>query len=113
MEYFILKALMAGIFIAIIAGPMGSIVVWKKMAFFGDALSHSALLAIAIGFILGINTQLSIFIICGLISLIVVMMQKNKLLSNDSLLGIISHSALAIGLVIIYMVENIRLNLLT
>ncbi len=49
---FLLPALIAGIGIALLAGPLGSFVVWRKMAYFGDTLSHASLLGIALGFYL-------------------------------------------------------------
>ena len=61
---FVLFALVAGLSLAAVAGPLGAFVVWRRMAYFGDTLAHSALLGIAIGLISGMNPQLSILISC-------------------------------------------------
>lgn len=50
MADFLLYALLAGLALALVAGPLGSFVVWRRMAYFGDTLSHAALLGVAMGF---------------------------------------------------------------
>ncbi|KOO11789.1 hypothetical protein AKJ18_27325, partial [Vibrio xuii] len=56
---FLLPSIFAGIGIAIIAGPLGSFVVWRKMAYFGDTLAHASLMGIALGFLLDVNLYLA------------------------------------------------------
>ena len=46
MDDFVLRAMLAGLGVAAVAGPLGSFVVWRRMAYFGDTLSHSALRSI-------------------------------------------------------------------
>jgi zinc transport system permease protein len=70
------------------------------MAYFGDALSHSALLGIALGFLAGINLNLGILAICIAVALFLLALQRQKRLTVDTLLVILSHSALSIGLVV-------------
>ena len=48
MPDFVLYALIAGLSLAMVAGPLGSFVVWRRMSYFGDTLAHSSLLGIAI-----------------------------------------------------------------
>ena len=62
MTDFILRALLAGLCIAAIAGPLGSFVVWRRMSYFGDTLAHSSLLGIALGILLDIHLQLAVII---------------------------------------------------
>lgn len=50
MADFLFYALLAGLALAVVAGPLGSFVVWRRMAYFGDTLSHAALLGVALGF---------------------------------------------------------------
>ena len=64
LDPFILRAIAAGLGVAIIAGTIGCFVVWRKMAYFGDSLAHSALLGIALGLAIGISTYLSTIIAC-------------------------------------------------
>ncbi len=96
---FILKAVAAGVGVAVIAGILGCFVIWRRMAYFGDSLAHSALLGVALGLALGINTNLSTIIICIFFAVILVWLQQKKILATDTLLGIMAHSALSIGMV--------------
>ncbi len=101
MADFIVRALLAGIMLALIAGPLGCFIVWRRMAYFGDTLSHSALLGLALGLLLDINMQLTVVIVCCGLALVLVLMEKNKSLATDTVLGILAHSALALGLVML------------
>jgi len=108
---FFLYALLAGLAIAIIAGPLGSFIVWRRMSYFGDTLAHSALLGIALGLIMDINLQLSIVISSMLFALILLYLGKNKTMSTDTLLGILAHSTLAIGVVVLALSDSVRVDL--
>jgi len=102
-EPFLLQAIIGGVGIAIICGPLGSYVVWHRMAYFGDALSHSALLGIGFSLLLNLYPLAGILTICILIGILLTSYNKHQLpLSNDSILGIISHSSLALGIILIY-----------
>jgi zinc transport system permease protein len=101
MDDFIVRALIAGLLLAAVAGPLGCFIVWRRMAYFGDTLAHSALLGIAFGLLFDINMQLAVVLGCCLIAVLLVLMEKNKSLASDTLLGILAHSSLALGLVII------------
>jgi zinc transport system permease protein len=101
MEDFIARALIAGLLLAAVTGPLGCFIVWRRMAYFGDTLSHSALLGIAFGLLLDINMQLAVVLGCCLIAVLLVLMEKNKSLASDTLLGILAHSSLALGLVML------------
>ncbi len=113
MDDFIIRALAAGIGVAIAAGPLGSIVVWRRMAYFGDALSHSALLGIAMGFLLGINLTVGIVILSVLFSITLTYLQRQRNYSTDTLLGILAHSGLAIGLVVLSFIKNTQVDLMS
>lgn len=113
MDDFLLRALFAGLGVAIIAGPLGSFVVWRRMAYFGDTLAHAALLGVALGFLLEFNTTLSVIIVCLILALLLVALQQQRLLANDTLLGILSHSTLSLGLVVLAFMETLRLDLMS
>ena len=100
MADFILRALIAGICIALVAGPLGSFVVWRRMSYFGDTLAHSSLLGIAVGILMDINLQLAVIVSSLVFALVLVLLQTRKTLSTDTLLGILAHSTLAFGLLI-------------
>ena len=84
--------------IAATAGLLGCFVVWRKMSYFGDSLSHSAMLGIALGVATGISESISIIIICVLFSILLIWIQEKKLLANDTILGIFAHAGLSIGM---------------
>ena len=109
---FLLRALLGGLGVALIAGPFGSFIVWRKLAYFGDTLSHSALLGVAFGFLLQLNLTLGIMLICQLLALLLFFGQRQKQLSSDTLLGIFSHGALSLGLVVLAFMKDVRVDLL-
>lgn len=100
-EPFILRAFAAGIGVAIIAGTIGCFVVWRRMAYFGDSLAHSALLGIVLGLAINIRTNLAIVFVCSVFAILLLWLQQKKVLATDTLLGILAHAGLSIGLVAI------------
>lgn len=110
---FLLRALFGGICVALIAGPFGSFVVWRRLAYFGDTLAHSALLGVALGFLLHINLTLGILVICQLMAALLFFGQRQKALSSDTLLGILSHGALSLGLVALAFMDGVRIDLMS
>lgn len=112
MPDFIVLALLAGIAVAVVAGPLGSFAVWRRMAYFGDTLAHSALLGITFGLLLDINLNLAVALGCLLLALVLVALQHNRFLATDTLLGILSHSTLALGLICVSFFSESRIDLL-
>ena len=112
MPNFLLYALLAGLGVALVAGPLGSFAVWRRMAYFGDTLAHSALLGIAFGLLLQINISLAVTLGCLLLALILVLLQQNRFIATDTLLGILSHSTLALGLVTVSLISDARIDLM-
>lgn len=111
MPDFLLFALLCGLAVALVAGPLGSFAVWRRMAYFGDTLAHSALMGVAFGLILDININLAVTFGCLLLALILVTLQQSRFLATDTLLGILSHSTLALGLVSVSLLDNFRIDL--
>ncbi len=109
---FLVRAIIAGIGIALVTGPLGCFVVWRRLSFFGDTLAHSALLGVLLSISLNINVSLTIFVVSSLVALILLRLEKSTNLAGDSLLGLISHSSLAIGLVILGFLSFIRFDVL-
>ncbi|MCG9631601.1 zinc ABC transporter permease subunit ZnuB [Vibrio sp. Isolate30] len=110
---FLLPSILAGLGIALIAGPLGSFVVWRKMAYFGDTLAHASLMGLALGFLLEINLYLALLICCLMLAVLLVTLQKQKLVATDTLLGILAHSALSLGLVAVSFLDNVRVDLMS
>jgi len=113
MTDFLLYALLAGLGVALVAGPLGCFVVWRRMAYFGDTLAHSALLGVSIGVLLNINLSITVAAIPLLMALGLVYLEQRGILSLDTLLGILSHSALATGLVLISLLPDVRVDLMS
>ncbi|MAL79315.1 MAG: hypothetical protein CMN55_09420 [Sneathiella sp.] len=111
MDDFLIRAVAAGIGVALIAGPLGCFVVWRRMAYFGDSLAHSALLGIALGLLYGININLGTVIVCTVFALLMVWLQQRRVLATDTLLGILAHAALSIGMVAISFLGNVSFDL--
>ena len=112
MPDFLLYALLGGIGVAVIAGPLGSFVVWRRMAYFGDTLAHSALLGVSVGFMLQVNLNLAVIFCCVSLALLLVAMQRQRMVATDTLLGIMAHSSLSLGLVAVSLLE-IRVDLMS
>jgi zinc transport system permease protein len=110
---FLLYALLAGLGVAVVAGPLGCFVVWRRMAYFGDTLAHSALLGVALGVLLEVNLSITVTAVPLLMALGLVVLEQRGFLSLDTLLGILSHSALAAGLVVISLLPDVRIDLMS
>ncbi|MBL4647101.1 MAG: metal ABC transporter permease [Rhizobiales bacterium] len=112
LDDFFVRAMVAGIGVALVAGPLGCVIVWRRLAYFGDTLSHAALLGVALALLLEIDVMLAVFIGSALISLILVYLQRRGSLPSDALLGLLSHSSLAIGLVVLGFMSWVRVDLM-
>jgi len=111
LDDFMVRATLAGVGVAIAAAPLGCFVVWRRMAYFGDATAHAALLGVAISLAL----QASIFagaLVISLIMALFVSVLSGRGYAMDTLLGVLSHSALAIGLVAVSFLSGIRIDLM-
>jgi len=113
MDDFVLRALVGGIGLALVAGPLGCLVVWRRMAYFGDTLAHSALLGVALGFLLGIGLNIGVAAVCVAIAALLTLLQEQRRLSTDTALGIISHTTLSLGLLALAAMEGLRVDLLS
>ncbi|MFB0995180.1 MAG: zinc ABC transporter permease subunit ZnuB [Porticoccaceae bacterium] len=113
MTDFLLYALLAGLGVALVAGPLGCFVVWRRMAYFGDTLAHSALLGVSLGVLLDINLNITIIAIPLTMAIGLVFLEQRGFLALDTLLGILSHSALAAGLVVISLLPDVRVDLMS
>ncbi|MDD7909616.1 metal ABC transporter permease [Pseudovibrio exalbescens] len=112
LDDFFTRALVAGIGVALVAGPLGCFIIWRRLAYFGDTLAHSALLGVALAFLFQLNLTISVFLVCALISLLLLGLQRRATISSDALLGLLSHSALAIGLVCLAFMSWVRVDLM-
>lgn len=115
MPDFLVRAALAGMGVALIAGPLGCFIVWRRMAYFGDALAHSALLGVSLGILLGLDATLGVVALALAFAALLATGgggPRVRFLADDTMLGIVAHGTLAGGLVVAAFVERVRLNLL-
>jgi len=106
MADFLIRAVLAGLVLAVVAGPLGCFIVWRRMAYFGDTLAHSALLGISLSLLFQVNVQLAVILACCGVALALVFLERRRSLATDTLLGILAHSSLALGLVLLSFTDN-------
>ncbi len=111
-EDFFLRAVLGGIGVVLSTGPLGCFVVWRRMAYFGAALSHSALLGVVLGFALDLDPTLGIIVVCLAVAIAIVALEQRRILASDTLMGILAHSALAFGIVAIGFMQTLRVDLM-
>lgn len=113
LDDFFTRALIAGIGLAVTTGPLGCFIIWRRMAYFGDTMSHSALLGVALALFFNINMIVGVFVVALSISAVLLLLQRKQSLSSDSLLGILSHSTLALGMVMVAFMTWVRVDLMS
>jgi zinc transport system permease protein len=107
----LLDSLLAGWLLSLMSGPLGSFIVWRRMAYFGDTLAHSALLGITLGFLLDVQLNLAIVLCAVFVALILASLQRQHIIPSDTLLGLMAHTTLAAGLVTLSLVDNVRIDI--
>ena len=112
LDDFFIRALLAGIGIALITGPIGCFVIWRRLSFFASTLAHSALLGVTMALVFELNIAFSVFLISAVLAIFLLQLQTKTNLPNDALLGLLAHSSLAIGLVIIGFLTTIRFDVM-
>ncbi|MGB0922283.1 MAG: metal ABC transporter permease [Alphaproteobacteria bacterium] len=103
MDSFIINALLAGALLSLAAGPLGCLIVWRRMAFFGDALAHGALLGVGLGLVLAAPLQPFVILIALLFAVLLAWLEERQDISRDAALAVIAHGGLATGIVAISM----------
>ena len=112
LDDFFIRAVIGGIGVAVLAGPLGCFIVWRRLAYFGDTLSHSALLGVAMALLLELNITFTVFIISVIVAMLLLLLQRQAQLSSDALLGLLAHATLAVGLVVLAFMTWVRVDLM-
>ena len=112
LDDFFARAVIGGIGVALLAGPLGCFIVWRRLAYFGDTLSHSALLGVALALLLELNITFTVFIISLGVAMLLLLLQRQARLSSDALLGLLAHATLAVGLVVLAFMTWVRVDLM-
>ncbi|MGY0149623.1 zinc ABC transporter permease subunit ZnuB [Edwardsiella tarda] len=108
----LLPGWLAGALLALAAGPLGSFVVWRRMSYFGDTLAHASLLGVAFGLLLDVNPFYAVIAVTLVLACALVWLERRPQLAVDTLLGIMAHSALSLGLVVVALMSNVRVDLM-
>ena len=111
-EPFVLRALAAGLGLAIVAAPLGCVIIWRRMAYVGETLAQASLLGVALGIALQINLTLAVILAAVAAALILIGFGRQKLLALDSVLGLMHHATLALGIVSIALLKGPSVDLL-
>ncbi len=106
------KAMLGGTGIAVVTGPLGSLIVWRRMSNFGDTLAHSTLLGVCFALLLNVNLYLGLIGISVIVAALLTLLSQQRRLANDALLAMISHTTLATGLILATALPGIRMDLL-
>lgn len=113
LDDFMVRAMLAGLGVAVLTAPLGCFVVWRRMAYFGETIAYSGLLGVALGFILGIDLTAGVIAVAITMALLLSGLQGQRLLPEDTLLGILAHIGLAGGLIAASLVASARLDLMS
>ena len=112
LDDFICRAVIAGAGVALVAGPLGCFVVWRRMAYFGDTVAHSSLLGVALGLLLGFKVMLGVFAAGFAVALILSGFLRETRLSGATVLGTLSHASLSLGVIVISLMTWLRVDLM-
>ncbi|PTX54312.1 zinc transport system permease protein [Litoreibacter ponti] len=111
LDSFLTRAALAGLGVALAAAPLGCFVVWRRMAYFGDATAHASILGVA----LALGFDISVFtgaLVVALAMATTVSTLTGRGYAMDTLLGVMAHSALAFGLVAVSFIDGVRIDLM-
>jgi len=111
LDDFMMRATLAGVGVALAAAPLGSFVVWRRMAYFGDATAHAAILGVALSLAFSMSVFAGAMVVALLMALTVSLL-SGRGYAMDTLLGVLAHSALAFGLVAVSFLSGIRIDLM-
>ena len=112
LDDFLVRALLAGVGVALVAGPLGCFVVWRRMAYFGDTMAHAALLGVTLGLALAVPFHIGVLAVTIAIAGALVLLERLRTIPSDTLLGILSHASLSVGLVAVGFMSWLRVDLM-
>ena len=110
LDDFLMRALLAGLCVALAAGPLGCFVVWRRMAYFGDATAHAAILGVALALAFSISIFAGVLLVALVVALGISAL-AGRGWAVDTTLGVVAHSGLAFGLVAVSFLPTVRVDL--
>ena len=111
LDDFLVRAALAGLGVAVAAAPLGCFVVWRRMAYFGEATAHAAILGVALALAFSLPV-LPMVLAAALAMAFSVSALTGKGHAADTVLGVLAHSALAAGLVAVALLSDVRIDLM-
>ncbi len=112
-EPFALRALAAGVGLAVVAAPLGCLVIWRRMAYVGETLAQASLLGVALGLALHVDMTIAVVIAALAAALVIVAFGQQKLIALDSVLGLMHHGLLALGVVAVALIKGPSVDLMS
>ena len=110
-DEFLIRAFLAGAAVALAGGPLGCLIVWRRMAYFGDTVAHGALPGVALGIAFGVDPLIGVLAMATAVAMFVLLFGRRGRLPHDAILGMLSHSALAIGIIALAFMRGVRIDL--
>ena len=111
LDDFFTRALLAGFGLALVTGPAGCFIVWRRLAYFGETIAHSALLGVALAIVLEFHLVIGVLASACVVVLLRFYLERRDTLPADTVLGLLAHGGLAIGLVVLAFFPDVRINL--
>ncbi len=111
-EPFLMRALLAGFGLAIVAAPLGCFVVWRRMAYFGEAVAQAALIGVALGLAFSLDLTASMLLVTLAVSGLLLLLGRQQVVPFNSLLGLLAHAALALGVIAASLVRGPQVDLM-
>ena len=110
-EPFMLRAMAAGLALALVAAPLGCFVVWRRMAYFGETIAQGGLIGVALGVALSLDITASVLAMALALAALLLLLGRQTRVPMDSVLGVLAHAALAIGIVLAALVRGPNVDL--
>lgn len=111
LEPFFLRALLASLGLAVVAAPLGCFVVWQRMAYFGETVAQAGLIGVALGLALQMDVTWGVLIVALAVAALLLWFSRQKLVAQDSILGLLHHAALAAGVIATSMIKGAPVDL--
>lgn len=112
LEPFLVRALAAGVGLAIVAAPLGCFVVWQRMAYFGETVAQASLIGVALGLAFQLNLTISVLVVVVVIAVLLILFGLQKMVGLDSILGLLHHASLAVGIIATAMISGPAVDLM-
>lgn len=112
MDEFLLQAMLAGVLLAAITGPLGALVVWRHLAYFGDSIAHAALLGVAVSLISQVLPMtLAMFLVSLAVALLLSVLMRDGRFHADTMLGLLAHGTLSVGVLLVALSRDIQVDM--